>query len=237
MTDDRRGTSDEPEAEAAAPEPAAGNDPQHLRLLEALLFAAADPVSEVALASRLPEGVDVKSLIGELQQLYAERGVNLARVAGKWAFRTAPDLGNILRVERNVVRKLSRAAVETLATIAYHQPVTRAEIEEIRGVQLSKGTFDTLFESGWIKPVGRRRTPGRPVTWGTTDAFLAHFGLESVSDLPGIDELKAAGLLDSRPAGAIIAGNRGAEAANPDAPMEPDDAETGSSEEAEEAID
>jgi segregation and condensation protein B len=236
MTDDRPDTSEEPE-ERGAPEPAAGNDPQHLRLLEALLFASTDPVSEVTLASRLPEGVDVKSLIGELQQIYAGRGVNLARVAGKWAFRTAPDLGNILRVERNVVRKLSRAGVETLATIAYHQPVTRAEIEEIRGVQLSKGTFDTLFESGWIKPVGRRRTPGRPVTWGTTDAFLAHFGLESVSDLPGIDELKAAGLLDSRPAGAIIAGSRGAEAAAAeDAPVESDDPETGSSEDAEEAV-
>jgi segregation and condensation protein B len=156
-------------------------------------------------------------------------------VAGKWAFRTAPDLGNILRIERSFVRKLSRAAVETLATIAYHQPISRAEIEEIRGVQLSKGTFDTLFESGWIKPVGRRRTPGRPVTWGTTDAFLAHFGLESVSDLPGIDELKAAGLLDARPAGAIIAANRDAATPAGGAP-EPEDHETGSSEEAEQAV-
>jgi segregation and condensation protein B len=211
------------------------NDP-HVRLLEAILFAAADPVSEDALASRLPEGVDVKALIGELQQMYAGRGVNLTRVAGKWAFRTAPDLGNILRIERSFVRKLSRAAVETLATIAYHQPVTRAEIEEIRGVQLSKGTFDTLFESGWIKPVGRRRTPGRPVTWGTTDSFLAHFGLESVSDLPGMDELKAAGLLDARPAGAIIAANRGVPAPSSDAPPEPEDRETGSSEEAEQTV-
>ena len=211
------------------------NDP-HVRLLEAILFAAADPVSEDALASRLPEGADVKALIGELQQMYAGRGVNLTRVAGKWAFRTAPDLGNILRIERSFVRKLSRAAVETLATIAYHQPVTRAEIEEIRGVQLSKGTFDTLFESGWIKPVGRRRTPGRPVTWGTTDSFLAHFGLESVSDLPGMDELKAAGLLDARPAGAIIAANRGVAAPSSDAPPEPEDRETGSSEEAEQTV-
>ena len=211
------------------------NDP-HVRLLEAILFAAADPVSEDALASRLPEGADVKALIGELQQMYAGRGVNLTRVAGKWAFRTAPDLGNILRIERSFVRKLSRAAVETLATIAYHQPVTRAEIEEIRGVQLSKGTFDTLFESGWIKPVGRRRTPGRPVTWGTTDSFLAHFGLESVSDLPGMDELKAAGLLDARPAGAIIASNRGVPAPSSDAPPEPEDRETGSSEEAEQTV-
>jgi segregation and condensation protein B len=207
-----------------------------LRLLEAILFAATDPVSEDALATRLPEGTDVKALIAELQQMYADRGVNLTRVAGKWASRTAPDLGNILRIERSFVRKLSRAAVETLATIAYHQPVTRAEIEEIRGVQLSKGTFDTLFESGWIKPVGRRRTPGRPVTWGTTDAFLAHFGLESVSDLPGVDELKAAGLLDARPAGAIIAGMRGATAPAGGVPPEPEDRETGSSEEAEQAV-
>ena len=237
MTDDRPDTRDEPEPAAPDTAPVEGNEPQHLRLLEAILFAATDPVSEVVLASRLPEGVDVKSLIGELQQTYAERGVNLTRVAGKWAFRTAPDLGNILRIERSFVRKLSRAGVETLATIAYHQPVTRAEIEEIRGVQLSKGTFDTLFESGWIKPVGRRRTPGRPVTWGTTEAFLDHFGLEGVSDLPGIDELKAAGLLDARPAGAIIAANRGPDAAAPsDISMEPQDPETGSSEEAEEAV-
>jgi segregation and condensation protein B len=208
-------------------------DAQNLRLLEAILFAAADPVTEDAIASRLPEGVDVKALIAELQQHYAERGVNLTRVAGKWAFRTAPDLGNILRIERSFVRKLSRAAVETLAIVAYHQPVTRAEIEEIRGVQLSRGTFDTLFESGWIKPVGRRRTPGRPVTWGTTDAFLGHFGLEGVSDLPGMDELRAAGLLDARPAGAIIAGARGEKEVT--AP-EPEDRETGSSEEAEETV-
>ena len=213
-------------------------EPQHLRLLEAILFAAADPVSEDAIASRLPEGVDVKALIAELQSHYADRGVNLTRVAGKWAFRTAQDLGNILRVERTFVRKLSRAAVETLATIAYHQPVTRAEIEEIRGVQLSKGTFDTLFECGWIKPVGRRKTPGRPVTWGTTEAFLGHFGLESVSDLPGMDELRAAGLLDARPAGTIIAGTRGenAEAEANALPAEPEDSETGSSEDAEEAV-
>jgi segregation and condensation protein B len=207
------------------------DDAHNLRLLEAILFAAADPVDEDALASRLPEGVDVKALIATLQEHYAERGVNLTRVAGKWSFRTAPDLGNILRIERSFVRKLSRAAVETLAIVAYHQPVTRAEIEEIRGVQLSRGTFDTLFESGWIKPVGRRRTPGRPVTWGTTDKFLGHFGLESVSDLPGMDELKAAGLLDARPAGAIIAGARGAAAEAP-----PEDRETGSSEEAEESV-
>jgi len=205
------------------------SDDPNVRLLEAILFAAADPVSEDALSSRLPEGADVKALIAELQQHYADRGVNLTRVAGKWAFRTAPDLGNILRIERSFVRKLSRAAVETLAIVAYHQPVTRAEIEEVRGVQLSRGTFDTLFESGWIKPVGRRRTPGRPVTWGTTDTFLGHFGLESVSDLPGMDELKAAGLLDARPAGAIIAGARGAAAEA----AAPEDRETGSSEEAE----
>jgi segregation and condensation protein B len=212
------------------------DDARNLRLLEAILFAAADPIDEDALAMRLPEGSDVPALIAALQAHYAERGVNLTRVAGKWAFRTAPDLGNLLRIERSFVRKLSRAAVETLAIIAYHQPVTRAEIEEIRGVQISRGTLDTLFESGWIRPVGRRRTPGRPVTWGTTETFLAHFGLESVSDLPGIDELKAAGLLDARPAVAIVGANRpkpgeGAEGAAP-----PEDLETGASEEAEASV-
>jgi len=212
------------------------DDANNIRLLEAILFAATDPVGEDALASRLPEGVDVKALIAQLQEHYATRGVNLTRVAGKWAFRTAPDLGNILRIERSFVRKLSRAAVETLAIVAYHQPVTRAEIEEIRGVQISRGTFDTLFESGWIKPVGRRRTPGRPVTWGTTETFLGHFGLESVSDLPGIDELKATGLLDSRPAVAIIGESRAKPGDSPDGTLEPEDHETGASEEAEASV-
>ena len=176
------------------------NDPRHLKLLEAILFASAEPLSERALSHRLPEGVNLEALLGELQGIYADRGVNLVRGGGSWAFRTAPDLAQQLNMEIDVPRKLSRAAVETLAIIAYHQPVTRAEVEEIRGVSLSRGTLDVLLEAGWIRPKGRRRTPGRPTTWGTTDGFLDHFGIEDIHDLPGMDELKAAGLLDSGPA-------------------------------------
>ena len=173
-------------------------------MLEGMLFAAPEPVPEASLAERLPEGTDVAALLRELAALYTGHGVNLVQVAGKWAFRTAPDLSGALKIEINVARKLSRAAVETLAIIAYHQPVTRGEIEEIRGVALSKGTLDLLLEIGWIRPVGRRRTPGRPVTWGTAPAFLDHFNLNSLSDLPGVDELKAAGLLDTRPVRTIF---------------------------------
>ena len=176
------------------------NDPRHLKLLEAILFASAEPLSERALSHRLPEGVNLEALLGELQGIYADRGVNLVRGGGSWAFRTAPDLAQQLNMEIDVPRKLSRAAFETLAIIAYHQPVTRAEVEEIRGVSLSRGTLDVLLEAGWIRPKGRRRTPGRPTTWGTTDGFLDHFGIEDIHDLPGMDELKAAGLLDSGPA-------------------------------------
>jgi segregation and condensation protein B len=171
-----------------------------LRLVEAILFATAEPVSLAALAQRLPEGIDVKGLVEELKGLYANRGVNLVEIDGRYAFRTAADLGPRLQIEREVPRRLSRAAIETLAIIAYHQPVTRAEIEEIRGVALSKGTLDTLMEIGWIEPKGHRKTAGRPATWRTTPAFLDQFGLESIGDLPGIEELKAAGLLDARPA-------------------------------------
>jgi segregation and condensation protein B len=175
-------------------------DRQHLRMLEAVLFASADPLSEKELAQRLPEDAAISTLLAALKTHYADRGVNLV-VAGKtWAFRTAPDLAAVLSRDKLTERKLSRAALETLAIIAYHQPVTRAEIEEIRGVQLSKGTLDVLFDQGWIRPKGRRQTPGRPVTWGTTDTFLDQFGLESLAELPGIDELKMAGLLDARPA-------------------------------------
>ena len=176
------------------------NDPSHLRLLEAVLFASADPLSERALAHRLPEGAELQGLLEELREAYRDRGVNLVRAGKSWAFRTAPDLSQQLNMQVDVPRKPSRAAIETLAIIAYHQPVTRAEIEEVRGVGLSRGTLDVLLEAGWIKPRGRRRTPGRPTTWGTTDDFLDHFGLEDVRDLPGMDELKAAGLLDSGPA-------------------------------------
>ena len=175
-------------------------DPHHLRLLEAVLFASAEPLSERVLANRLPEEADLGALLDALQAAYAERGVNLVRAGKSWAFRTAPDIAQQLNKEVEVSRKLSRAAVETLAIVAYHQPLTRGEIEEIRGVSLSRGTLDVLFEAGWIKPRGRRQTPGRPMTWGTTDGFLDHFGLTDIRDLPGMDDLKAAGLLDSGPA-------------------------------------
>src|SRR6185503_16411979 len=171
---------------------------QHLRLLEALVFAGTQALDEKELADRLPNDADVPRLLADLSEMYANRGVNLVKVAGGYAFRTAPDLSEKLKIERPVTRKLSRAAIETLAIIAYHQPVTRAEIEQVRGVGLSKGTLDLLFEQNWIKPVGRRRAPGKPVTWGTTDFFLEHFGLPSLDDLPGHEEMKAAGLLDPR---------------------------------------
>jgi segregation and condensation protein B len=171
---------------------------QLLRLLEAILFAATEPMSEGQLSARMPEGADINGLLQELKDHYANRGVHLLAFEDRWAFRTAPDLASKFHIEKDVVRKLSRAAVETLAIIAYHQPVTRAEIEDIRGVAISRGTLDMLLEIGWIRPKGRRETPGRPVTWATTDAFLEHFGLESCDALPGVDELKAAGLLDAR---------------------------------------
>ena len=171
-----------------------------LRLLEALLFAAPEPLAADDLAQRLGDSADVAALLQELAELYAERGVNLVRLAGGWTFRTAPDLAPQLQSERVVSRKLSRAAVETLAIIAYHQPATRAEIEAIRGVALARGTLDRLMEAGWVRPLGRRDSPGRPLNWVTTPGFLAHFGLDTLAELPGIDELRAAGLLDIGPA-------------------------------------
>jgi segregation and condensation protein B len=173
---------------------------EQLRLLEALLFASPEPLSDEEVARRLGDEIDVAALLRELGEAYAERGVNLVRLAGGWTFRTAPDLAPNLRSERAVSRRLSRAAVETLAIIAYHQPVTRAEIEAIRGVALARGTLDRLLEAGWVRPKGRREAPGRPLTWATTPAFLAHFGLDSLNELPGVDELRAAGLLDIGPA-------------------------------------
>jgi segregation and condensation protein B len=189
-------------------------DFDHLRLIEAVLFASPQPVDARDLAARLPEGTDVAALLAELERTYAARGINLVHRGNGWGFRTAPDLADRLQVETTRLRRLSRAAVEVLAIIAYHQPVTRAEIEEMRGVALSKGTLDLLFEAGWIRPGGRRRTPGRPLQWVTTDGFLDHFGLESVSDLPDAKELKASGLLDARPA-ADAYGNRAADGGPP----------------------
>src|SRR6201987_6101583 len=175
---------------------AAAPRPEALRFIEALLFAAAAPLDEETLAARLPEGVDLQAAMRALQAEYATRGVNLVRVAGKWSFRTAKDLAWLMAREAVEQKKLSRAATETPAIIAYHQPVTRAEIEDIRGVSTSKGTLDVLLETGWIRPRGRRKTPGRPVTYGTNEAFLSHFGLEALTDLPGLDELKGTGLID-----------------------------------------
>lgn len=172
--------------------------PEELRLLEALLFASAQPLDEATLAKRLPDGVDVKAALVALQVDYAHRGVNLVHVGNKWTFRTASDLSWLMTREVVETRKLSRAAIETLAIIAYHQPVTRAEIEEIRGVATSRGTLDVLLETTWIRPRGRRKTPGRPLTFGTTEAFLSQFGIEALGDLPGLEELKGTGLLDSR---------------------------------------
>ncbi|MCO5734047.1 SMC-Scp complex subunit ScpB [Rhizobium sp. SSA_523] len=168
------------------------------RTAEALIFASAEPVSEGFLVDRLPKGVDVRQVLSRLVRLYAGRGVNLIRIEDKWAFRTAADLAFVFRRDEGEPKKLSRAALEVLAIIAYHQPVTRAEIEDIRGVQTSRGTLDVLMEAGWVRFRGRRRTPGRPVTLGTTPSFLDHFGLGEIRDLPGLEELRGAGLLSGR---------------------------------------
>ncbi|MDW8443959.1 MAG: SMC-Scp complex subunit ScpB [Acetobacteraceae bacterium] len=170
-----------------------------LRIAEALLFASAEPVSEKALADLLPEGADAAAVLAALQEAFAGRGVELVRAAGGWMLRTAEDLAPLLRRRFEVPRRLSRAAVETLAVIAYHQPITRAEIEDLRGVALSQGTLETLVEAGFVEPKGRREIPGRPTTWGTTKAFLVHFGLTSLKDLPRLEELRAAGLLTPTP--------------------------------------
>jgi segregation and condensation protein B len=193
--------ADEDEAEIGTP---ARNPAERLhmaeavRMAEALVFASAEPVTEKQLAQRLPEGIDVPAAMAELQQIYARRGVNLIKVGDAWAFRTAGDLAFLMSRDSVQQKKLSRAALEVLAIIAYHQPVTRAEIEDIRGVETSKGTLDTLMETEWIRMRGRRKTPGRPVTYGTTDKFLDHFALEEIRDLPGMEELKGAGLLAAR---------------------------------------
>jgi segregation and condensation protein B len=203
--------------------------PEHLRLLEALLFAAAVPLDEKTLAARLPEDVDLRTSLNALQQEYAVRGVNLVHIGNKWTFRTAGDLSWLLTKEAVVPKKLSRAAVETLAVVAYHQPVTRAEVEEIRGVVMSKGTFDVLMETGWVRPRGRRKTPGRPITYGTTEDFLSHFGLEALGDLPGLEELKGSGLLDNRlpPGFAVPMPSDDPELRDDEDPLEPGDLDLG----------
>ena len=177
-------------------------DPRRLheaaRIAEALVFASAGPVSTAYIAERLPRGVEVLHVMRELKALYAGRGVNLLQIEDNWAFRTAPDMSFVIRTDETETRKLSRAALEVLSIIAYHQPVTRAEIEDIRGVQTSRGTLDVLMEASWVRFRGRRRSPGRPVTFGTTRDFLDHFGLEDLRDLPGLDELKGTGLLSGR---------------------------------------
>lgn len=189
---------------APVPEPTAAGRPvpyPHLtRLAEAILFASKAPLSAAELAAYLPENTDIAAILDRLVADYAGRGVHLVPTAGKWMFQTAPDLGIALVRAMEEPRKPSRAAMETLAIIAYHQPVTRAEIEAIRGVATSRGTLDLLLEAGWIKVRGRRKSPGRPVTWGTTEDFLVQFGLGSLEDLPSLDELQASGFLDAAPA-------------------------------------
>lgn len=175
---------------------AANEDMEYARIVEAALFAADKPLTRDQVAEFLPGGVPVRPLLDALAESYAPRGVNLVERGGKWHFQTAPDLGDMLRREQEQSRKLSRAALETLAIIAYHEPVTRAQIEDIRGVSISKGTLDVLMEAGWVRPAGRREVPGRPLLYATTSNFLLHFGLASRRDLPGLGELKAAGLLD-----------------------------------------
>ena len=194
------------------------------RIAEALLFAAAEPVEQKELAKRMPEEADVEAVLEELKAEYSLRGINLVRVGTKWIFRTAADLGWLLSRETQEQKKLSRAALETLAICAYHQPVTRAEIEDIRGVAISKGTMDVLIETGWVRLRGRRKAPGRPVTYGTTDAFLLHFGLEQITDLPGLEELKGAGLFDGRlPSGfGVPTPNDSAELTDSEDPLEDD---------------
>ncbi|WP_343314322.1 SMC-Scp complex subunit ScpB [Brucella sp. BE17] len=188
--------SDDDEFEAVPEGPQALAD--LARIVEALVFASADPVPERLLAERLPANADLAVVLRHLQKVYEPRGVHFVQVGAAWAFRTAPDLGFLMSREKVQQRKLSRAALEVLAIIAYHQPVTRAELEDIRGVETSKGTLDVLMETGWVKLRGRRRTPGRPVTYGTTESFLDHFGLPEIRDLPGLDELRGAGLLSGR---------------------------------------
>ena len=221
--DELKSRKERKDSEAAEPRP------EHLRLLEALLFAASVPLDEKTLGARLPEDVDLRQTLRALQAEYAPRGVNLVKVGTKWAFRTANDLSWLLTKEAVIPKKLSRAAIETLSVIAYHQPVTRVEVEEIRGVVMSKGTFDVLMETGWIRPRGRRKTPGRPITYGTTETFLSHFQLEELTDLPGLEELKGSGLLDGRlpPGFAVPAPSDDPALRDDEDPLEPGDLDLG----------
>jgi segregation and condensation protein B len=211
----------ETQMDAEAPDQTA--NPEHLRMVEALLFAASEPLDVKALSTSLPEGADVPGLLAALEEVYEKRGVNLCKVAGKYQFRTSADLAFLLRKEQPEQKRLSKAAIETLAIIAYHQPVTRAEIEDIRGVAISKGTIDMLMEIGWIKIRGRKRTPGRPVTYGTTEPFLVQFGLESVAHLPGTDELKAAGFLEAMPPSGFDVPNPSEEMGSDEDPYDPNE--------------
>ncbi len=211
------------------PEQTAEVRAEELRLLEAMLFASEEPIDEKDLAARLPEGTNLAGALEQLREDYANRGVNLVRIDGKWTFRTAADLSWLLSKETTEKRKLSRAAIETLSIIAYHQPVTRSEIEELRGVSTSAGSVDVLLETGWIRPRGRRKTPGRPVTYGTTAEFLSHFGLDAVADLPGLEELKGAGMFDGRlPAGfSVPMPSDDAALQHDEDPLEPGDLDLG----------
>jgi len=214
---------------AGEPSPAPGPRAEELRLLEALLFASGQALDEATLAKRLPDGVNVKDALARLKAEYATRGVNLVRIGRKWTFRTADDLSWLLTKETVETRKLSRAAIETLAIIAYHQPVTRAEIEEVRGVATAAGTLDVLLRTGWIRPRGRRKAPGRPITYGTTENFLSHFGLEEVGALPGLDELKGAGLLEGNmpPGFAVPMPSDDSTLRDDEDPLEPGDLDLG----------
>jgi segregation and condensation protein B len=210
---------------------------EKLRRLEALLFASSEPLDAKALSRCLEPDDDVNALLAELQHDYKDRGVALVRVAGRWQFRTADDLSYLLERQQKEERKLSKAALETLAIIAYHQPVTRAEIEEIRGVSTSPGTLDVLMETNWIRPRGRRRAPGRPLTYGTTETFLVHFGLDAIKDLPGLADLKAAGLLDANlPPNFTMPAPTDVAALMPDELPLSDDGDEESEEEAQEAL-
>lgn len=196
----------------------------HLRMLEAMLFASDRPLDAAVLKERLPESANLDQLLADLADQYDGRGVVLKKIADGWAFRTADDLAFLLQAETAEQRRLSRAALETLSIVAYHQPATRAEIEQIRGVSTSRGTLDVLLETGWIRLRGRRRTPGRPVTYGTTPEFLEHFNLESIGDLPGLDELKGAGLLNSNlmPGAAMPMPNDDPDLSDDEDPLEDD---------------